>query len=209
VAGLGFTAHQRGNPAHIAAQAAHAWADVPVRSGMPAHLPQFEEPAIGHLICSPASVLEAMQAFGAPGGTWPVSEAARRVLDHQAGIYGNWTRAAQLAHEGGLRLKLCYGAGLGDLFAWLSAGALVVCSIRYAEGELTGAPRPQSKGHLCLVSGYDATARMVLCHDTAAPREMPAPHRYRLHEFAQVWLGTSALAYVIEGRAASSSSIAP
>jgi len=196
LAGAGLSVlHNGGRPA-AAEILPQGMSSIPFRSGL-SHRSQYDVPDIGGGICSPNAVRNAALALLGEANVPPIEEVARRAFDTQADIHGNWARVAQAAHTLGLPLRLEYFNSLAPVFDHLRAGRLVVASIRWAEGELPGAPIAASKGHLCLVAGYDADKAEILCCDSAQPTDRPLPHAYPVEAFAQCWIGGSALGYVI------------
>ena len=110
-----------------------------------------------------------------------------------SGLYGAWPQNLWAAARHG-RL-----AGLELATDWqvaeraLAAGTPVVASIRFAAGELKGAPVPATGGHLVLLRGIEGNE--VIVNDPAAPPDA-VERRYSAAEFAAAWLRWRGAAYV-------------
>ena len=71
----------------------------------------------------------------------------------------------------------------------------LVASIRYAAGELPGAPMLATGGHLVVVTGVDGEA--VLVNDPAAPYHGTVSRRYPLAAFSRAWFRHRGAVYIV------------
>lgn len=127
---------------------------------LPPRIPQYSvDPEIGGRICGPTCLTMALRARGLEADPLEVAAA---VLDPWADLYGNWTRLAAEASFRGLAAWVERGGGPVRLVEHLRRGAFAILSVRWVEGELTGAPIASSAGHLILAVGADAEGVHVL-----------------------------------------------
>lgn len=164
---------------------------VPRRSQM------LEEESIKGKICSPTCVAMALDYFGI---NFPTTFVAASCFDAGAKIFGNWTFNVAALWSLGLRARLEYFLNFEFASAELYAGKILIASIRYEKGELSGAPVQQTDGHLVVVTGLkkDKTkGYLVLVNDPAAPDTHTVQRAYPLDEFEKAWTGYT---YVIEGK---------
>ena len=145
--------------------------------------------------CSPTS-LAMVLAFH--GRSLDPAEVARRVYDHGAGVYGNWSLNLALAGELGLRAVLRRPGSLRFLEAEVLAGRPVVVSHRFEAGELPESPLPRTAGHLIVVVGFTSGGDLWV-HDPAADPRLGQELRrvYPRQAFARSWLAGSGVAYQI------------
>jgi hypothetical protein len=71
----------------------------------------------------------------------------------------------------------------------------IIASVRYAAGELAGAPLRETSGHLIVLTGCDDTHAFV--NDPVAPTAADVPRRYRLAELHRAWLERAGIGYVL------------
>jgi hypothetical protein len=116
-------------------------------------------------------------------------------LDPATGMYGVWPLALRAA---ALRGSL----GAVEMFAdWhaplqvLAAGIPLITSIRFARGELAGAPLEQTGGHLVVL--YAAGPDQVWVNDPAAADSAGVTRRYAAGEFSRAWLRHRGAAYIL------------
>jgi len=147
-------------------------------------------------ICSPTCVAMVLEYLGT---SLPTAFVAASCYDAGAKIYGNWPFNVASLWKLGAVARLDFFADIEMAATELAAGHLLIASIRFGEGELTGAPIAKTKGHLVLLTGIHrdtAGAFRILVNDPAAPSESEVKRSYDLAEFGNAWTG---VAYVIEG----------
>lgn len=159
----------------------------------PPALSQMQGPeSIRQRICSPTALAMALQATNAPVA-WP--EAIEACFDRRSQTYGCWPLAIRCAAAEGRLGAVEALASWEPALRALDAGAPVVASIRFAAGELPGAPLPRSNGHLVTLHGIDGG--QVLANDPAAPDAATVPRRYDLRAFGNAWLRHRGAAYIL------------
>lgn len=164
---------------------------VPCRSQM------VEAADIRGRICSPTCAAMALQLLGIG---LPTSFVAADCYDFGAKIYGNWPFNVASLWRLGARARLDFFPTMETAAGELFAGRLLIASIRFAEGQLGGAPITKTNGHLVLVTGLrkdESGAFFVLVNDPAASGPKEVRRRYNLAEFEKAWTG---VAYVVEGK---------
>jgi hypothetical protein len=143
-------------------------------------------------ICSPTSVA---MVLGYWGHDVPALALAADVFHAATDRYGVWPAAIAAAarHDvAGYLLRFPDWAAA----AWcLEQQMPIVASIRFAAGELRGAPLVETSGHLVVLTGYDGDA--VLVNDPAAAAADTVPRRYLLSELERVWLQRTGMGYVL------------
>ena len=165
--------------------------EVPCRSQM------IEAADIKGKICSPTCDAMALAFLGIEV---PTAFIAADCWDAGAKIYGNWPFNVASLWRLGAKARLDYFPTMEMATRELLAGRLLIASIRFAEGKLTGAPISKTNGHLVLIKGLrkdETGAFSVLVNDPAAANPEEVPRAYSLPEFEKAWTG---VAYVIEGR---------
>jgi len=144
-------------------------------------------------LCSPTSTTTAMKIV-AKRSFDPI-DFASRIYDDAFDIYGNWIlNIAEAYHQ--LRSP-CHVERLADfsaLHAQLMQGRPVVVSVK---GEIPGAPKPYSVGHLLCVVGYER--KTVYCIDSGFPDNASTFVGYGLKDFLTAWGIRRNLAYVFPG----------
>jgi hypothetical protein len=166
-------------------------------ASLPLPLSQHDVPGLEKRACSPTATAWAIRALS--GGQGPSAEdVAQLARDARNDLYGNWPRAVFAAGLFGVEGALRFFASLNDALEALKSGAILVCSLRYAEGELPGAPQPHTEGHLVAFYGWDAARDAALCCDPAHSASEPLPHAYPREAFLCAWLGNKGLAYVLK-----------
>ena len=155
-------------------------------------LSQLEEAGhLRHRICSPTSVAMVLQRWGR---SVEVAELAAEMFHAAVDLYGVWPCAIQAGARRGVPGYLLRFPDWASAAWCLAHGLPIVASVRYAEGELTGAAIPRTSGHLLVLTG--AEDDYVLVNDPAAPTRDEVPRRYRLDEITRVWLDRSGVGYV-------------
>ena len=143
-------------------------------------------------ICSPTSVAIVL---GYWGRAVPALLVAADVFHAPTDRYGVWPAAIAGAarHDvAGYLLRFPDWASA----AWcLEHEMPIIASIRFAAGELRGAPLAQTSGHLVVLTGYDGD--WVLVNDPAAAGEDTVPRRYLRSELERVWLQRAGMGYVL------------
>lgn len=183
-----------GDAEPFAAVKSSAWGktiDVPRRSQM------VEDAAIRGDICSATSLAMVLEHYGVKKTT---REVADGVYDHEAKIYGNWPLNTAYAALCGMKVAyVAHFRGLVDLENEVAAGRPVIISHKWKEGELTGAPVKESKGHLIVVIGFTETGDVVVNDPAAHPDKGEDVRRtYPRREIYHTWLeNASGIAYVI------------
>jgi hypothetical protein len=155
-------------------------------------LSQMEEAeAIRMRICSPTSVAMVLHYWGARP---PVAAVAEAVFHRALDRYGVWPAAIRAAARHGVAGYLLRFPDWASAAWCLGRGLPIIASIRYAAGELTGAPIAQTDGHLVVITGCEDGS--VLVNDPAAPTRAEVQCRYRLDEFRRAWLERGGVGYV-------------
>jgi hypothetical protein len=150
-----------------------------------------EDTAIALRICSPTSVAMVLRYWGRPATSAAVAADVFHAATDQYGIWPAAIRAAASWGVAGYLLRFPDWTAA----AWcLKRGIPIVASIRYAAGELGGAPMDSTTGHLIVLTGYEDG--MVLVNDPAAPTDT-VPRRYRRDELTRAWLERRGLGYVL------------
>lgn len=140
-------------------------------------------PEMQKRLCSPTALCMALQTLGVPAD--PLQTAAA-VYDKRADIYGNWTLNTAYAAARGLFACVTRFQSLGELANFISKDSLVLATIAYQKGELTGAAAEQTPGHLVLLCGW-ADGKICVA-DPAAPTHEEVIRFYDREEFARAWL---------------------
>jgi uncharacterized protein YvpB len=143
-------------------------------------------------ICSPTSVA---MVLGYWGRGVPALSLAADVFHAATDRYGVWPAAI----AGAARYDVAgYLLRFPD---WTSAAWClehempIIASVRFAAGELRGAPLAETSGHLVVLTGYDGD--WVLVNDPAAAGEDTVPRRYLRSDLERVWLHRAAMGYVL------------
>lgn len=163
--------------------------DLPV----PSRSQMVEDPSISGRICSPTSL---SMVLAARGVDLPTAAVAAGCYDNGEGIFGNWPFNVAFAGSRGLPARVDYFGSLSDIAAELSAGNLVVASVKFGPGELAGAPINSTSGHLMVVRGFAHRdgKTYALVNDPASPDVSGVPREYLAEQFAGAWTG---VVYVI------------
>jgi peptidase C39-like protein len=156
-------------------------------------LSQLEAPPkIAMRICSPTSVAMVLGYWGAV--TSP-AEIANDVFHPASDSYGVWPAAVRAAGLRGVAGYLLRFPDWSSAVWCLERKLPIIASVRYATGELTDAPLPETSGHLLVLTGSDATH--VFANDPVAPTAADVPRRYRLDEIQRAWLDRNGVGYVL------------
>jgi peptidase C39-like protein len=151
-----------------------------------------EDPVIAMRICSPTSVAMVLCYWGRPATAAAVAADVFHADTDQYGIWPAAIRAAAVRGVAGYLLRFPDWTAA----AWcLGRGIPIIASIKYAAGELRGAPMEATTGHLVVLTGYENG--LVLVNDPAAPTADSVPRRYRRDELSRSWLARGGIGYVL------------
>jgi hypothetical protein len=167
----------------------------------------------GEAWCSPTSLSMVLGYYGRLPGpasySWVnrryadrwVNQVARLTFDHRYDGTGNWPFNTAI---GARRVGDAFVTRLADLQQaerFLRAGIPLVVSIRFARGELGGAPISASAGHLVVLAGLTAAGDPVVL-DPAAPTDATVRRTYDRAQLERAWLtGSGGMAYVVHDSA--------
>ncbi len=130
-----------------------------------------------------------------------VNHVARLTYDNGYEGTGNWPFNTAI---GAARVGEGFVTRLPDLYTaerFIRAGIPLIVSIRFARGQLSGAPISSTPGHLLVLVGFTSTGRPVV-NDPAAPRDSTVRRSYDRGQFERAWLtGSGGMAYVIRDAA--------
>lgn len=148
-------------------------------------------PEIAQRICSPTCVSMVLNLWRRPHDWLALVEECR---DPASGLYGVWPLALRAAaRRGSLGAVEVFGDWAEPL-AVLQRGIPLVTSIRFANGELPGAPLTDTGGHLVVVHAADP--REVHVCDPAAP-DGQVQRVYPAEAFSGAWLRHRGAAYIL------------
>ncbi len=134
-------------------------------------------------VCSPVSLCMALNALGV---ACSAEEVMQGVYDASANIYGNWVFNTAYAGSCGVQAYVRRFGALSELKDFVTPDSLVLASIAYERGELTGAAMERTSGHLVVVRGWENGA--VCVADPAALKKQAVLRAYNAREFANAWL---------------------
>lgn len=179
-----------------AAAAAHADFGAPPGAGTAVSVPALsqvaEDPAIAMRICSATSVAMVLRYWGRPATAAAVAADVFHADTDQYGVWPAAIRAAALRGVAGYLLRFPDWTAA----AWcLGRGIPIIASIKYATGELRGAPMEATTGHLVVLTGYEDG--LVLVNDPAGATADAVPRRYRRDELTRAWLARGGIGYVL------------
>ena len=167
-------------------------ASPPVRLVVPALSQMEAEPGLAHRICSPTCVAMVLDYWHRPV---TVTALAREMFHPATDLYGVWPAAILAAARRGIAGYLLRFPDWTAAAWCLARGLPVIASVRYAEGELTGAAATATGGHLLVLTGYEDGVALV--NDPAAPTAATVARRYPIDELRRVWLERAAVGYVL------------
>jgi hypothetical protein len=150
-----------------------------------------EDSGIALRICSPTSVAMVLRYWGR---TATAAAVAADVFHAETDRYGVWPAAIRAAAARGVAGYLLRFPDWTAAAWCLARGIPIVASVRYAAGELCGAPMEATTGHLIVLTGYENG--VVLANDPAAPTHA-VPRRYRRDELTRAWLERRGIGYVL------------
>ena len=140
-------------------------------------------PEMQKRLCSPTSLCMALCTLGV--AAHPL-ETAAAVYDKQADIYGNWSLNTAYAATRGLFACVSRFGALAQLADHVHKDSLVLATIAYKKGELSGAAIEETPGHLVLICGWQDGKICVA--DPAAKTDKEVIRFYDSKEFARAWL---------------------
>jgi len=153
--------------------------------------------AYRHDICSPTSLSSVLEYWGVRRKTLDLAE---RVRDRTTGDFGNWTFNMAAAGALGLDGLVARLDSLDDLAAEVASGRPVVVSLTFGPGELPGAPIPETKGHLMVVTGFTRNGDVVVM-DPAGRTARRTSRVYGRAEFHRAWrVNKRGLSYLVSPR---------
>jgi hypothetical protein len=154
---------------------------VPTRS-------QMVYPDGGEAWCSPVSLSMVMAYWadwtGKKDLDQPVPALVRGTYDYTCRGNGNWSFNTAYAYSLGLDASVRRFDSLGQVERCVAAGLPVVASIAWKNGQLSGAPIPESEGHLLVIRGFDPLGNVVV-NDPAGYDDSRVRRFYRRDEFAR------------------------
>lgn len=162
-------------------------------------VPQISQMTLNHIrhkdLCSPTSTTAVTQYLTKNYSIDPVIF-AQNVYDSGFDIFGNWIFNVAQASTYLSNQWHCWVERLNsfnDIYDRIKQGTPVVVSIR---GPLPGSALPYAKGHLIVITGYDAIDQKVLCMDPAFPKDSQTSVSYALSDFIEAWNRRGKLAYI-------------
>jgi peptidase C39-like protein len=164
----------------------------PVRLAVPALSQMERDPTLARRICSPtcvAMVLRYWQRAVSP------ESLAGEMFHADSDLFGVWPAAIAAAGRHGVAGYLLRFPDWTAAAWCLQQRLPIIASVRYADGELSGAAIAATAGHLLVLTGIDGDA--VLVNDPAAATAADVPRRYRSAELARVWLQRTGVGYVL------------
>jgi hypothetical protein len=166
----------------------------------------------GEAWCSPTSVSMVLGGLGrlptAKETSWIpadhpdpwVDHAARAHYDYRYRGAGNWSFSTAYAATKADKAFVTRLRHLREAERFIASGIPLVASVKFARGELSGAPISATNGHLLVIVGFTASGDVVV-NDPAAPDNRSVVRTYDRTEFANAWIPKSGgLVYVIHNR---------
>ena len=156
----------------------------------------------GEVWCSPVSLSMVMaywaDRIGKKELDQPVPAVVRGTYDYTYGGNGNWPFNTAYASSLGLKASVNWFGSLGQVGRWVTEGVPVVASIAWESGQRSGAPMPESDGHLLVIRGFDPSGNIVV-NDPAGCDDSRVRRVYRRDEFARAWFcsGSGGVAYLV------------
>ncbi len=164
---------------------------------------QMIYPGGGEVWCSPTSTSMLLDywadTLGANGLRETPPQAADRCHDHVYNGTGNWpfNTAHAAAMDGGrLHGFVTRLSSFSQLERLTNAGVPAAISVRYAKGQLEGAPIASTNGHLIVVKGFSANGNVV-CNDPAFGSDASVEVTYDRKELTNAWQASMGTTYVV------------
>ena len=142
-------------------------------------------------ICSPTAVAMVLGYWGRPVSALSL---ASEVFHAATDRYGVWPAAIAAAARHDVAGYLLQFPDWASAAWCLEHGMPIVASVRFAAGELRGAPLPETSGHLIVLTGYDGD--WVFVNDPAGADDGAVRRRYLRRDVERVWLQRAAMGYV-------------
>ncbi len=134
--------------------------------------------------CCPTSAVMILRYFGVDV---ELDDFARRSYDPRHSLYGNWSLTVATMSSFGLRAWVQKHSSSEELYTILDEGRPVILSVRFAEGQLPGAPIAKTTGHLLVARGCTAQGD-ILVNDPAGRSAESGCVTYEKSAFFQAWL---------------------
>ena len=147
-------------------------------------------PGIRRRICSPTCLAMVMGL-----ADFEAERFTEACFDANRNMYGIWPRNIHAANRCGFTGAIEIFTSLDEAAALLTKGIPIIASIRYRQGELTGAATPSTAGHLVVLRGISEDT--VLVNDPAAESSELVAREYGRSEFARAWLARRGVGYVL------------
>jgi len=163
-----------------------------VNRPLPSISQMLQNPRIASRACSPVATAMVLAAHGRQVVT---EQVIANCHDPVTGMYGLWPLAVLSAANVGLIGAVELFEDWAPALECLSRDLPLVASIRYAAGELPGAPMNATGGHLVVVTGVDGNE--VLINDPAAPNHGTVSRRYPLEAFSRAWFRHRGAVYIL------------
>jgi hypothetical protein len=153
---------------------------------------QMIYPNGGNVWCSPTSLSMVLSYWeGYTGSREPrVHTAVESVFDWIYDGHRNWPFNTVYAGTFGYEGYIVRFTSLAQAEAYIAAGILVIMSIAWGKGDLTGAAVDSSNGHLLVLVGFDSAGNPII-NDPAAPTDDEVQRTYLRSELEPLWLEAS------------------
>lgn len=151
-------------------------------------LQQLSVPDIGSVICSPTSLAMVVNYYGFD---FTQTEMAKKVLDRNGNIYGNWTFNASFAGSlEGLYGRVEYIDDFSKIVAYIKNDIPVVMSINStSKDQLTGSIMAYPAGHLIVLIGFEKIEGIWygIVNDPAEYENSKVERKYPVSQLIDVW----------------------
>ena len=170
---------------------------------IPFRTQQDAPPSLKGEICSPTSVSMVLQHWGIDR---PTLDHALAIYDSEYGMFGNWARAVQHAHEHGCDAWLERFRNWDQVRAKIAEGQPVIASIAFRRGEFPSAVFSQSNGHLLVIRGFTREGDVIV--NDPASRDKGNGAIYKANELGKAWFGHGGVGYIIRRPSTQPSTVA-